>query len=303
MNHWLKPNPLSAVVLASAWLLAASPLAAQFPKIPGADKAKKVADTQKEWTAEEEKQIGEATAAKLIAVFGLYEEPRAVKYVNLVGEGLAQFAPRQTLDYRFAILDTDIVNAFATPGGYLFVTRGLLVNLESEAELAGVLGHEIIHTSERHLEKELRGRKLGAIAAQEGSSRIPVAELAKLADQMADTLLAGKLSRDKENDADSKGLELVAAVGYDTTAYPEFLQWLGEASNSAENRKGLGILTASHPGFPDRVKNMNELIAKHKWDKEERPRLLERYQENVVFAAPETPAAPGTAPNNEPPQR
>jgi predicted Zn-dependent protease len=121
---------------------------------------------------------------------------------------------------------------------------------------------------------------------------------------MADTLLAGKLSRDKENEADSKGLELVAAVGYDTTAYPEFLQWLGEASNSAENRKGLGILAASHPSFPDRVKSLNELITKRKWDKEERPRLPERYQENVVFgAAPEAPPAPGAAPEGEPPQR
>ncbi|MCI0403498.1 MAG: M48 family metalloprotease [Acidobacteria bacterium] len=303
MKRALKSNSFSALVLAGACLLAALPLAAQFPKIPGGDKAKKVADTQKEWTADEEKQIGEATAAKMIAVFGLYEEPRAVKYVNLVGEGLAQFAPRQTLDYRFAILDTDIVNAFATPGGYIFITRGLLANLENEAELAGILGHEIIHTSERHLEKELRGRKLGAVAVEEGTSRIPVAELAKLADQMADTLLAGKLSRDKENEADSKGLELVAAVGYDTTAFPEFLQWLGEASNRAENRQGLGVLAASHPSFSDRVKSLNELISKRNWNKEERPRLPERYQENVVFAVPETPAAPGTMPESEPPKR
>ena len=101
-------------------------------------KAKQVADAQKDWTPEEEKAVGEATAAKLVAVFGLYENPAMVKYVNLVGQAVAQYAGRQDISYRFAILDTEMVNAFACPAGYIFVTRGLLANVEDEAELAEI---------------------------------------------------------------------------------------------------------------------------------------------------------------------
>jgi len=279
------------LVLSSLLLLlgllqpAAAP--AQFP---GIDKVVKVAEAQRAWSAKEEQAIGQATGAKLVAIFGLYEEPRAVKYVNLVGASVAQYAPRQDMKYHFGILDTEMVNAFATPGGYVLVTRGLLANLEDEAELAGVLGHEVIHTGERHIEKELRSRKMAAIGVEAGTEQIPFGELAGLADRVTNQLLAGKLSRDKENEADTRGLELAAAAGYDPRAFPEFLGFLGQASDEAGNKKAVGNLNASHPKFSDRVKRLDEQIGKRGWDKEERPRLAERYQENVVF--PETPAEP-----------
>lgn len=279
-----------ALLLVGLGLLGALAAWGQFP---GVDKLAKVVESQRAWTAAEEKSIGEATAAKMIAIFGLYEEPRAVKYVNLVGAAVAQFASRQDLAYHFGILDTEMVNAFATPGGYVFVTRGLLANLTDEAELAGVLGHEIIHTGERHVEKELRSKKLAAVGVEEGASHIPVSELGRLADNITNVLLAGKLSRDKENEADTKGLELAATVGYDPRAFPEFLAWLGQASQGAENKRFLGSLGASHPKFSDRVKRLENLISKRGWDKEERPRLAGRYQENIVFpeATAESPAA------------
>jgi len=266
-------------------LLQPAPAPAQFP---GIDKVIKVAEAQRAWSAAEEKAIGEATAAKLVAIFGLYEEPRAVKYVNLVGASVAQHAPRQDMKYHFGILDTEMVNAFATPGGYVFVTRGLLANLEDEAELAGVLGHEVTHTGERHIEKELRSRKMAAIGVEAGTEQIPFGELAGLADRVTNQLLAGKLSRDKENEADTRGLELAAAAGYDPRAFPEFLGFLGQASDESGNKQAVGNLTASHPKFSDRVKRLEEIVRKRGWDNEERPRLAERYRENVVF--PETPA-------------
>lgn len=282
--------PVAFAPLPSLSLPEASWTAVQFGKIKKIKKkAKKVADSQKPWTAGEEKAIGRAGAAKLVAVFGLYEEPKAVKYVNLVGAALTPYASRQDLDYRFGILDTEIFMAFAAPDGYVFVTRGLLANVESEAELAGVLAHEITHTSERHLEKELRKKKLGAMGIEEGSKQIPVEQLADLADRIGNILLAGKLSRNSENDADAKGLGLVAEAGYDTTAFPEFLSWLDQATREMRNKRALGVLTASHPSFSSRFKTLKKLVKKKKWDKEDRPRLLERYQANVVFT--ETPAA------------
>lgn len=268
-------------------LLQPAPAPAQFP---GIDKVIKVAEAQRAWSAAEEKAIGEATAAKLVAIFGLYEEPRAVKYVNLVGASVAQHATRQDMKYHFGVLDTEMVNAFATPGGYVLVTRGLLANMQDEAELAGVLGHEVTHTGERHIEKELRSRKMAAIGVEAGTEQIPFGELAHLADRVTNQLLAGKLSRDKENEADTRGLELAAAAGYDPRAFPEFLSFLGQASDEAGNKRSVGNLAASHPKFSDRVKRLEETVAKRGWDKEERPRLAERYQENVVF--PETPAEP-----------
>ncbi|MBI4466409.1 MAG: M48 family metalloprotease [Acidobacteria bacterium] len=296
----MKPVSFLGVTILLLGPLAA---AAQFPGMDKVIKGAKVAAESRSWTPAEEKAIGEATASKLVAVFGLYEEPRAVKYVNLVGAAVAGRAPRQDLAYQFGILDTEMVNAFATPGGYVLVTRGLLANVEDEAELAGVLGHEIIHTSERHIEKELRSRKIAGAFIEEGTAQIPVAEIANLADRISDVLLAGKLSRDKENEADSKGLELAAALGYDPRAFPEFLDYLGKGSAESGNKRFLGTLAASHPKFSDRVKHLQELIAKRGWDKQERPRLAERYQENIVFGtteretpAAETPAAPASPP-------
>jgi Zn-dependent protease with chaperone function/outer membrane lipoprotein-sorting protein len=292
-------TPLLLLLLAGLCLLAPLAATAQFP---GLDKVIQVTQAQREWTLAEEQAIGQATAAKMVAVLGLYENPAMVKYVNLVGRSVSQFAGRPDLGYHFGILDTEIVNAFATPGGYIFVTRGLLANVNTEAELAGVLAHEVAHASERHLEKELRTRKLAGVgteaATEQATAGAPISELSEVAQKIAsaavDTLLAGKLSRDKEKEADTKGVELVAAAGYDPTAYEEFLNWLGEASGQAENRRALGILTASHPKYSDRVAQVEKLIKKQGWSQEERPRLAERYQENTDFSAP--PPAPVEAP-------
>ncbi|MGH9805449.1 MAG: M48 family metalloprotease [Candidatus Acidiferrales bacterium] len=305
---------LALASLVAAVCLLPQDARAQF----GRDKLAKVAtaaEAQKDWTLEEEKAIGEATAAKLVAVFGLYENPAMVKYVNLVGQSVAQYAGRQDITYRFAILDHEMVNAFACPAGYIFVTRGLLANVNDEAELAGVLAHEVIHAADKHVENELRGRKTAGLAMQMGSEEavsatggvagMALEQALKVAEKVTDQLLTGKLSRDKESDADTKGLALVAAVGYDPRAFPEFLDWLGQASTTTENSRFLGNLTASHPKYADRVKRLNELIAQRGWGQQEWVRLDERYLASTDFTAPpaepviaaaETPAAEAQAP-------
>ena len=89
---------------------------------PVTDRAEKAADAYTAWTPELEQQIGEATAAKIIAIFGIVESPNLTKYVNLVGASVARNAPRQ-VPYRFAVLNTDIVGAYALPGGFIFITK------------------------------------------------------------------------------------------------------------------------------------------------------------------------------------
>ncbi len=108
----------------------------------------------------------------MIHVFGLYNNPEMARYVNLVGDTLALHSNRP-IPYHFAILDSEIVSAYAMPGGFVFVTRGALANMNSEAELAGVLAHEIAHVENRHLEKEIRTKKVSGWAYEESTAETP----------------------------------------------------------------------------------------------------------------------------------
>src|SRR5262245_58843603 len=137
---------------------------------PVSDRAERAVENYTAWTPQEEQQIGEATAAKMVAMFGVVDAPNLVRYVNLVGRSVAQFSPRQ-VHYRFGILDSEIVGAFGLPGGFIFITKTALEGMINEAQLAGTLGHEIVHVSERHLETEIRGKKNSAWAVEEAKAK------------------------------------------------------------------------------------------------------------------------------------
>ena len=141
-----------SVSIATALTLGARPAAAQLGGITGAlNKAanvKKIADLKV--TDAEERQIGQAVSDKMVETFGVYQDANVTKYVTLVGAVLALQSPRPGLDWQFVVLDTEGVNAFAAPGGFIHITKGLLGLMKDEAELAGVLAHEIIHVTEKH---------------------------------------------------------------------------------------------------------------------------------------------------------
>jgi len=113
---------------------------------PVTSRVERAVETFAPWSPQEEEEIGAPAAAKMIAMFGTYDEPRLTRYVNLVGRAVSQFAPRQP-NYRFAVLDTDIIGAFALPSGYIFITKAAIEGMNNEAELAGAFGHEVIHVS------------------------------------------------------------------------------------------------------------------------------------------------------------
>src|SRR5437764_581988 len=168
----------------------------------GVDKAKRAKDTFQVWSPEQEDAIGQASAAKMIHVMGLYDNPDMVKYVNLVGNTVARAGARNSIQYHFGILDSEIVSAFALPGGYIFVTRGALANMKSESELAGVLAHEVAHVDGRHLERTIRDKKLTGIAVEEGTSHIPAPSvLTNIAGELLKAALTSQYSPDKENEA------------------------------------------------------------------------------------------------------
>jgi predicted Zn-dependent protease len=228
--------------------------------LKNAQKAKTISDNNKTWTPEQEQAIGQASAAKLISVFHLYENPDMVKYVNLVGTTVARQSGR-SITYHFAILDTDVVTAVSLPGGYIFITRGALANLKNEAELAGVLAHEVAHIDHRHLEREIRAQKNADFAKTEAASHVPVGgELVNIAGSVVTRALTLKVSRDKESEADKYGVEFSSKAGYDPTGLRNFLQFLTSVPATPETTKALGLWGSTHPPLADRITSLNSQL-------------------------------------------
>ena len=226
-----------------------------------AQKAKKAADIYKPWSPEQEHAIGEAASAKLVHIFGLYENSDMTRYVSLVGNTVARQATRD-VPYHFGILDTEAVTALSLPGGFVFVTRGALANMRNEAELAGTLAHEVAHVDGRHLEREVRAKKSSQFAKEEAVTRVPQgAELVNLAGDIVNGALTTQVSRDKETDADKVGTQLAAKAGYDPAGLKDFLEVLGQAAESPQNRRQLGLWGSTHPPFRERVAALSIVAA------------------------------------------
>src|SRR5437762_3132459 len=264
----------------------------------GVEKAKRAKDTFQPWSPEQEDAIGQASAAKMIHVLGYYDSPEMMKYVNLVGNTVARAGARNDIQYHFGILDSEIVSAFALPGGYIFVTRGALANMKNESELAGVLAHEVAHVDGRHLEKEVRNKKATHWAVEEGTAKIPAAsELKNIANDLVANALTASYGRDKEAEADKKGLDLATAAGYDPGGLRNFLQVLATAAADPANQRTLGLWNnTTHPPFAERVANLDKLMA----GKSSGQELADRFTKSVDFSKPPVSmqaASASTAPN------
>jgi predicted Zn-dependent protease len=272
-------RPARIVIVLAASLFAMGQAGAQFGGIlnraqqakdkvqdkakPATDRADKAADTFQPWSASEEQSIGEAGAAKMVAMFGLVDNPAVTRYVNLVGQAVAQFASR-ALPYRFGVLDADIVGAYALPGGYIFITRGALGLMTNEAQLAGALAHEVTHCAERHLEREIRSKKTSAWAMQEAkdSSQTGATLTAHRADAMLGDLFNTGLSRDKEEAADEQGTLTATQAGYSAAGLMDFLTAMSRESSKPENQRMFGQLLSTHPAFPDRIARLRPIVEK-----------------------------------------
>ncbi len=230
---------------------------------PVSDRAERAVDNFTPWTAQEEQEIGEATSAKMIAMFGIVDTPKLVRYVNLVGQSVAQYAPRQ-VPYRFGILDSDIVGAFALPGGFIFITKTALEGMDNEAQLAGALGHEIVHVSERHLESAIRSKKNSAWAVEEAKSKtLPTPDyIRKKADAFLYDMFNMRLSQDKEDGADERGTLMAIQSGYAAGGLLEFLRTLSAVSVKPENQRAFGQLLSTHPPFDTRIARLTPIVEK-----------------------------------------
>jgi beta-barrel assembly-enhancing protease len=211
----------------------------------GADAAEKVRGMI--ITEGDEIRLGQAVSEKVRARYGVVQDPAVHRYVTLVGMSLALSSSRPNLPWTFVVLDTDGVNAFAVPGGIVHITRGALALLNTEAELAGVLGHEITHVTEKHTVTAIRDGKVISFAADAtlGDSSV----FNKLVDKTTEVVMAG-FGRKEELESDELGIRLADKVGYEPHGLEGFLRRLSDRNKSASEKQGL---FASHPEMKDRL--------------------------------------------------
>jgi predicted Zn-dependent protease len=201
----------------------------------------------------EEIQLGGQTDADVVRQFGIYDDQRLNAYVNGLGQRMGKVSHRPRLDYHFKVLDVSVVNAFAVPGGYVYFTRGILASMNSEAELAGVMGHEIGHITARHSAQQISRAQLAQMGMAVGSIVSPefraLSGLAGVGVQM----LFLKFSRDNERQADDLGVEYASKVGYDASQMANFFETL-DRMNPHSDKSGLPGWFTTHPNPEDREK-------------------------------------------------
>lgn len=207
---------------------------------------------------EEEIRLGEAVSEKVRDRYGVVQDKAVHRYVTLVGTLLAQKSSRPSLRYTFIVLDTDGVNAFAAPGGFVHITRGALGLLKTESELAGVLAHEIAHVAERHTVKAIQKGRMVQMGAEETLSN--PALFSRLVDKAAELVLAG-FGRAEELESDQDGLALANATGYAPGGLGSFLARLSQRNASSTEKQGL---FASHPEMKERLSKLDRQIADRK---------------------------------------
>ena len=238
-------------LLAMALMLAAVPAWAQF-RLPSIDinkaieSAKNIGRATREIGEPEEIAIGRDLAATLLGAAPLVNDPALQRYVNNVGRWLAAQTERPGLPWQFGVLDAPQINAFAVPGGTVFITRGLLEKMRSEAELAGVLGHEIGHVVKKH---HLKAIQKGAMTALAGDAlQMAVQNRNAAANEklvsFGKEMYARGLDKDDEFEADRVGVVIAARAGYDAYGLPAVLQTL-QAMNPQDS--GLALMFKTHP--------------------------------------------------------
>jgi len=273
-----------AVLLACG--LAALPASADWKSSLGkfAEQAKEIKAAVVVPEEDEERALGQDVAATLLGASKPVANPKLQQYVNRVGLWVALQGSRPELPWRFAVLDNPNVNAFATPGGYVFITRGLLERLNSEAELAGALGHEIAHVEKKHHLKAMKkdaGMKLlgrGAARAIGGAGSAGDRErLGKVAG-VAKGLYARGLDKADEFDADERGVALATRAGYDPYGLAQVLQTLDSVNADSTQ---FALLFKTHPKPAERLARLDQSLGARLEKVGVKPTVAERFVKTV----------------------
>jgi predicted Zn-dependent protease len=207
---------------------------------------------------EQEIAMGKEADPQIVAQFGLYEDKALQDFITQEGKKMAAISHRPNLNYEFKIVDSDVINAFAVPGGYVYFTRGIMAHFNNEAEFAGVLGHEIGHITARHSVAQQRNAILGQIGLIAGMVLAPeLAQFGQAASQGLGLLFL-KFGRDAERQSDELGVEYSSKVKYDAHQMAGFFNTLerkGAESGAAE----LPNFLSTHPNPGERNVTVNKL--------------------------------------------
>jgi predicted Zn-dependent protease len=262
------------ILLLSAALLAARPAAAQFGSLGKALSKASQTVGDLTFTDAEEAQLGADISAKLRQKYGVVQDPAVHRYVTLVGSVLAQASSRPNLKWTFIVLDTDGINAFAAPGGFVHITRGALALITNESELGCVLGHEISHVTQKHTIKAIQKSKAVSLGTQATRSDV----IKQFGDQAYAAILENSYDRNDELDADKVGVTLANSVGYDPSGLAVFLTRLNDRNKNLTDRSGL---FASHPETQARLDALAKLITGSKLAAT--GKVAARYASNVTY--------------------
>jgi predicted Zn-dependent protease len=203
---------------------------------------------------EEEVAIGRQIAGNLLGASPLVKDKLLQKYVNNVGRWVASQSERPDLPWHFGVIESKDINAFAAPGGYVFVTRGLYLKLQNEAALAGVLAHEIGHVIRKHHLKILQQSSLVDLGGQALSRQIGNNEAVQKLIGSGAEVMARSLDKNAEFEADSIAVVLSARAGYDPFSFPEVLQEIGHV---AKDDNSVALLFKTHPHPDERLDKLN----------------------------------------------
>lgn len=244
------------------------------------DRAKTIVQATSEIAEPEEISIGRDMAARLLGAAPLTANPALQRYVNHVGRWVAAQSERPDLPWLFGVLDAPEVNAFAVPGGTIFVTRGLVQRMRNEAELAGVLAHEISHVVRKHHLKAIQKAaqtSLAGDALQEALKNQRPEARAKLISVGSELYTRG-LDKSDEIEADRVGVVLAARAGYDSYGLPSVLQTL-QAMSAQDS--SLALMFKTHPSPADRLGALSERMQPVLDAYAAQPQLPERFAASI----------------------
>lgn len=217
---------------------------------------------------EEEVTFGREISARILGRIPLYDNNELTKYINTLGKALAENSSRSDIDFHFAVLDTEEINAYSAPGGYVFVTKGALKYVKDEAELAGIIAHEIAHITERHIVKELgiKGIEEDPVAGFArfigGGTDVAKVAFTQAVDKALDILFKNGYRRENEIQSDGIAAIICAMTNYDPKG---LVRYLDRIKDIDEKKARVG---KTHPVYEKRILDLEEFINKEVGKKE-----------------------------------
>lgn len=214
---------------------------------------------------DQEIAMGKEADPQIVAQYGLYNDTALQNFITRVGKKMAAISHRSNLNYEFKIVDSDVLNAFAIPGGYVYFTRGIMAHFNNEAEFAGVLGHEIGHITARHSVSQQTNALLGQLGLI--ATMVIKPELGQFAEQASQglSLLFLKFGRDAERQSDELGVEYSTRIGYDAHEMADFFNTL-ERKSTASGAEELPNFLSTHPNPGERNQTVHKLASQ--WQKQ-----------------------------------